>query len=129
MNYLIFAHRVDIRVVSLDVPYLIDVPLPLPALKNAFGVDVDHKTCKYNLQDIKEWFSNGIGGIDMINVKLLSALIYWTDTGERKIQRANRSGDTIETIIGKGLHTVDGIVIDSTGRKVCITRYINIVRL
>ncbi|XP_022829670.1 low-density lipoprotein receptor-related protein 4 [Spodoptera litura] len=90
VNYLIFAHRVDIRVVSLDVPYLIDVPLPLPVLKNAFGVDVDHKT----------------------------SLIYWTDTGERKIQRANRSGKDIETIIGKGLHTVDGIVIDSTGRKI-----------
>ncbi|CAB3256651.1 unnamed protein product [Arctia plantaginis] len=90
VNYLIFAHRVDIRVVSLDVPYLIDVPLPLPPLKNAFGVDVDHKT----------------------------SLIYWTDTGERKIQRANRAGDTIDTIIGKGLHTVDGLVIDSTGRKI-----------
>lgn len=48
VNYLIFAHRVDIRVVSLDVPYLIDVPLPLPILKNAFGVDVDHKTSKLN---------------------------------------------------------------------------------
>lgn len=48
VNYLIFAHRVDIRVVSLDVPYLIDVPLPLPILKNAFGVDVDHKTSKFS---------------------------------------------------------------------------------
>lgn len=89
-NYLIFAHRVDIRVVSLDVPYLIDVVLPLPPLKNALGVDVDHKT----------------------------GLIYWTDTAERKIQRANRNGLNIETVIGKGLHTADGIVIDSIGRKI-----------
>lgn len=44
VNFLIFAHRVDIRVVSLDVPYLIDVVLPLPPLKNALGVDVDQKT-------------------------------------------------------------------------------------
>lgn len=47
-------------------------------------------------------------------------LIYWTDTGERKIQRANKHGQNIETIIGKGLHTADGIVIDSIGRKVCV---------
>lgn len=46
VNYLIFAHRVDIRVVSLDVPYLIDVVLPLPPLKNALGVDVDTSTGK-----------------------------------------------------------------------------------
>lgn len=44
VKFLIFAHRVDIRVVSLDVPYLIDVVLPLPPLKNALGVDVDQKT-------------------------------------------------------------------------------------
>ncbi|XP_048480934.1 low-density lipoprotein receptor-related protein 4 [Plutella xylostella] len=90
VNYLIFAHRVDIRVVSLDVPYLIDVVLPLPPLKNALGVDVDTST----------------------------GLIYWTDTAERKIQRANRNGKQNETIISKGLHTADGIVIDSTGRKI-----------
>lgn len=48
-------------------------------------------------------------------------LIYWTDTGERKIQRANKNGENIETVIGKGLHTADGIVIDSSGRKVTTT--------
>ncbi|KAJ2950742.1 hypothetical protein O0L34_g9004 [Tuta absoluta] len=90
INYLIFAHRVDIRIVSLDVPYLIDVVLPLPPLKNALGVDVDQRT----------------------------GLIYWTDTGERKIQRATKNGENIEVIIGKGLHTADGIAIDSTGRKI-----------
>lgn len=46
MNYLIFAHRVDIRIVSLDVRYLIDVVLPLPPLKNALGVDVDQRSGK-----------------------------------------------------------------------------------
>lgn len=49
---------------------------------------------------------------------MISGLIYWTDTAERKIQRANRNGKQNETIISKGLHTADGIVIDSTGRKV-----------
>ncbi|CAG9563555.1 unnamed protein product [Danaus chrysippus] len=90
INFLIFAHRVDIRIVSLDVPYLVDVVLPLPALKNALGVDVDQRT----------------------------GLIYWTDTGERKIKRANKEGQQNETIIGRGLHTADGIAIDSAGRKI-----------
>lgn len=45
-DFLIFAHRVDIRIVSLDVPYLVDVVMPLPPLKNALGVDVDQKTGK-----------------------------------------------------------------------------------
>ena len=45
-NSLIFAHRVDIRQISLDVPYIVDVVLPLPPLKNAIAVDVDRKTGK-----------------------------------------------------------------------------------
>ncbi|CAH0397300.1 unnamed protein product [Chilo suppressalis] len=90
INYLIFAHRVDIRIISLDVPYLVDVVLPLPQLKNALGVDVDQRT----------------------------GLVYWTDTGEKKIQRARKDGKNNETIVGSGLHTVDGIVIDSAGRKI-----------
>ncbi|XP_072942146.1 low-density lipoprotein receptor-related protein 4 [Epargyreus clarus] len=89
INFLIFAHRVDIRVVSLDMDYMVDVVLPLPPLRNALGVDVDQKT----------------------------GYVYWTDTAERVIVRASKHGEHIETVIRKGLHTVDGIVIDSTGRK------------
>lgn len=50
---------------------------------------------------------------------IVLGLVYWTDTGERKIQRAHRDGHDYQTVIGKGLHTVDGIVIDSAGHKVC----------
>lgn len=62
---------------------------------------------------------------------LVTGHIYWTDTGERKIQRSGRNGENVETIIGKGLHTADGIVIDSSGRKVsntnrCWNHYISI---
>lgn len=53
VNYLIFAHRVDIRIVSLDVPYLTDVVLPLPPLKNALGVDVDIETGNIYIKFIK----------------------------------------------------------------------------
>lgn len=44
--------------------------------------------------------------------------IYWTDTAEDVIQKATPDGRVIETIIVDGLETADGIVIDSTGRKV-----------
>lgn len=49
---------------------------------------------------------------------LYTGLIYWTDTGERKIKRANKEGKQNETVIERGLHTADGIAIDSAGRKV-----------
>lgn len=90
INSLIFAHRIDIRQISLDVPYTVDVVLPLPPQKNAIAVDVDRKTGN----------------------------IYWTDTAEDIIQRASIDGKFIETVVGNGLETADGIVIDSTGRKV-----------
>ncbi|XP_068085893.1 low-density lipoprotein receptor-related protein 4 [Anabrus simplex] len=90
INSLIFAHRVDIRQISLDVPYIVDVVLPLPPLKNAIAVDVDRKTGE----------------------------IYWTDTAEDVIQKATPDGRHIETVIFDGLETADGIVVDSTGRKI-----------
>lgn len=40
-NFLVFSHRIDIRFVSLDTPYLIDVVLPLPPIKHALGLDFD----------------------------------------------------------------------------------------
>lgn len=44
--------------------------------------------------------------------------IYWTDTDLDIIQKALPDGSGLETVIYEGLVTVDGIVIDSTGRKV-----------
>ncbi|XP_045489131.1 low-density lipoprotein receptor-related protein 4 isoform X2 [Pieris rapae] len=90
VNFLIFAHRVDIRFVSFDVPYLVDVVFPFRGLKNVLGVDVDHQT----------------------------GLIYWTDTAERVIRRGDRYGSQIKTIITRGLQTADSLAIDSTGRKI-----------
>ncbi|XP_013175419.1 PREDICTED: low-density lipoprotein receptor-related protein 4 isoform X2 [Papilio xuthus] len=90
LNYLIFAHRIDIRVMSLDVPYLVDVVMPLPPLKNTLGVDVDQRT----------------------------GMVYWSDTAERIIQRSNRHGQNVETIFSHGIRTCDGMAIDSAGRKI-----------
>ena len=41
LNFLIFARRSDLRIVSLDVEYFADVILPVYGLKNAIAVDVD----------------------------------------------------------------------------------------
>lgn len=87
---MILAHRVDIRQISLDVPYVADVVLPFPQLKRATSVDVDRKTGE----------------------------IYWTDTSEDVIQKSTSDGATMQTIIMHELETPDGIAIDSTGRKV-----------
>lgn len=89
-NSLIIAHLVDIRQISLDVPYLTDTVLPLPPMKNTVGVDVDLK--------------NGT--------------IYWTDTSEDVIRRSTPNGETVENIIVDGLTEAGGIAVDSTGRKI-----------
>jgi hypothetical protein len=51
-------------------------------------------------------------------LQYLSGEIYWTDTAEDVIQKATPDGKYIQSIIVDGLETADGIVIDSTGRKV-----------
>ncbi|KAF5269791.1 hypothetical protein FQA39_LY08572 [Lamprigera yunnana] len=89
-NSLILAHRIDIRQISLDVPYIVDVVLPLPPLKNVMSVDVDRKTSE----------------------------IYWTDNSEDVIQKSTPDGKNITTVIFHELQMADGIAIDSTGRKI-----------
>ena len=51
-------------------------------------------------------------------LRFIAGEIYWTDTAEDVIQKATRDGKHIENIIEEGLQTADGIVVDSTGRKV-----------
>jgi hypothetical protein len=53
----------------------------------------------------------------------ISGEIYWTDTAEDVIQKATPDGKRIENIIVDSLETADGIVIDSTGRKVAEKLY------
>lgn len=91
-NYLIVSLRVDIRQISLDVPYLADVVLPFPPLKLVKSVDVDRKTGE----------------------------IYWTDTAEDTIQKGTSNGGNLEVLVMHEMEEPDGIAIDSNGRKVYI---------
>lgn len=91
-EFLVIAHREDIRMISFDVNYAVDIVLPIANLKNAIGVDVDRRTGD----------------------------LYWTDTAEDLIRRSSFDGRTIETIINNGIENADGLVVDSIGKKVCI---------
>lgn len=67
--------------------------LPIPYLKSAVSVDVDSNTGE----------------------------IYWTDNAEDVIKKYSPDNKKITPIISHELEMVDGIAIDSTGRKVCKT--------
>ena len=89
-KFLLLAHRVDIRVISFDVDYALDVVLPISNLKNASGVDVD----------------------------LQSGIIYWTDPGEDVIKKTDFKGRVLESVVDSGIDIVDSLVVDSIGKKV-----------
>lgn len=88
-NYVVFAHRIDIRQVSLDIDHLIDVVLPLPPITNAVALDVDRKTGN----------------------------IFWGDTEEDAIFSSSPDGRQIQQIHSESMSIVDGLVVDSVGRK------------
>lgn len=89
-QFLIVAHYQDIRIVSLDVNFTVDVVLPVSNLKNTSGVDFDKHT----------------------------GHVYYTDPGRDVINRTDLSGKKVETIIDTELDTADSLVVDSTGGKV-----------
>ncbi|XP_013395341.1 low-density lipoprotein receptor-related protein 4-like [Lingula anatina] len=89
-QYIIFARKTDIRLISLDVPYYADVVLPIEGLKNTIALDVDTQEGK----------------------------VYWADIGLDKIQRSNLDGSDVEDVLTQGLKTMDGISLDTVGRKI-----------
>lgn len=90
-------------------------------MKKTMAVDVDRKT-GMGLFFQRGWSQNNYYFND------IPGMIYWTDTGEDVIMRSTQDGDVVENIIVDGLDTADGIVVDSTGRKVRNRKsYTNIV--
>ncbi|KNC20826.1 hypothetical protein FF38_11235 [Lucilia cuprina] len=89
-SYILFAHRVDIRQISLDFDHLVDVVLPLPSISNAVALDVDRKT----------------------------GVIYWSDTVEDVIMRSTPDGLNVSRVIYETIDNPDGLVIDSVGRMI-----------
>ncbi|XP_031518538.1 low-density lipoprotein receptor-related protein 4-like isoform X1 [Papio anubis] len=90
-SFLIFARRIDIRMVSLDIPYFADVVVPINiTMKNTIAIGVDPQEGK----------------------------VYWSDSTLHRISRANLDGSQHEDIITTGLQTTDGLAVDAIGRKV-----------
>lgn len=92
-KFLVFAHKTDIRILSFDANYTADTVLPIPSMKNATAADIDLRTGQ----------------------------VYWTDPGQlfaKSIKRASFNGRYEETVIDGCIDTVDGLVLDSIGRKV-----------
>lgn len=89
-SYIIFAHRTDIRQVSLDIDYMIDVVLPLPQISNVYALDVDLHTSD----------------------------IYWADNIEDTIMRSSSDGQNVVQILSESMDSVDGLVVCSVTRKV-----------
>lgn len=92
-NFIIFARRTDIRQISLDNDYLVDVVLPLPSMSSVMTVDVDSVT----------------------------ADIYWADTASDEIMKSTSDGIYYNKIIVDSLGNVESLVIDSIGRKIYFT--------
>lgn len=91
LSYILVGHRVDVRRISLDIDYMIDIVLPLPPMSNTMGVDIDTET----------------------------GLIYWSDTYNHVIVRAMADGSNVQHVV-QSIEGADGLVIDSIGRKMYI---------
>lgn len=92
-SYIIFAHRTDIRQISLDIDYMIDVVLPLQQISNVYAVDVD----------------------------IVTGDIYWADNIEDLIMRSSSDGQNVQQVLSESMDSVDGMVICSVSRKIYFT--------
>lgn len=92
-NFIIFAKRTDIRQISLDNDYLVDVVLPLPSMASSMTVDVDSVTGD----------------------------IYWSDTSDDAILKSTSDGIYYSKVISDSLGNVESLVVDSIGRKLYFT--------
>lgn len=92
-DFILFARRTDIRQISLDNDYLVDVVLPLPSMSAAMTIDVDSVTGD----------------------------IYWSDTNEDVIMKSTSDGIYYSKVIGDSLGNVESLVVDSIGRKIYFT--------
>uniref|UniRef100_A0A674I166 LDL receptor related protein 4 n=1 Tax=Terrapene triunguis TaxID=2587831 RepID=A0A674I166_9SAUR len=88
-TYLLFSSRGSIRRISLDTNDHTDVHVPVPELNNVISLDYDSVDGK----------------------------IYYTDVFLDVIRRADLNGSSMETVIGHGLKTTDGLAVDWVARN------------
>lgn len=88
-TYLLFSSRGSIRRISLDTDDHTDVHVPVPGLNNVISLDYDSVHGK----------------------------VYYTDVFLDVIRRADLNGSNMETVIGHGLKTTDGLAVDWVARN------------
>lgn len=88
-TYLLFSSRASIRRISLDTSDHTDVHIPVPELNNVISLDYDSVDGK----------------------------IYYTDVFLDVIRRSDLNGSNMETVIGQGLKTTDGLAVDWVARN------------
>lgn len=88
-TYLLFSSRGSIRRISLDTEDHTDVHVPVPGLNNVISLDYDS----------------------------VDAKVYYTDVFLDVIRRADLNGSNMETVIGHGLKTTDGLAVDWVARN------------
>ncbi|KAG5839924.1 hypothetical protein ANANG_G00210400 [Anguilla anguilla] len=88
-TYLLFSNRVSIRRISMDTADRTDVHVPVPELHNVISLDYDSVEGK----------------------------VYYTDVSIDVIRRANLDGSGMETVVGEGLTTTDGLAVDWVARN------------
>ncbi|XP_045116095.1 low-density lipoprotein receptor-related protein 4-like isoform X2 [Portunus trituberculatus] len=86
---LVFARRQDVRLVSLDTPYRVDVILPLQGLQHAVALDID----------------------------VVTGDIFLPDSAAAIIFRVSHKGQVATPVVTSAIKTVEGIAVDATGRK------------
>ncbi|XP_037071386.1 low-density lipoprotein receptor-related protein 6-like [Pollicipes pollicipes] len=87
---IMLARRTDLRVISLDTPDHTDIVLPLKGVNHAVAVDYDP----------------------------VEDALYWTDEGNKIIQRVWLDGSGEQRVVLSELHSPDGLAIDWIARNV-----------
>ncbi|ROT66465.1 Low-density lipoprotein receptor-related protein 4, partial [Penaeus vannamei] len=89
LHSLLIADRENIRQISLDMSYMVDVVLPMPHHQIVVALDADSVTGD----------------------------IYLADNAMHVIRRCSADGTKNHVVISAAINTVEGIAVDTTGRK------------
>ncbi|KAL5505916.1 hypothetical protein EMCRGX_G007461 [Ephydatia muelleri] len=114
-EFILFTNRVGIRRVSLDVPELVSVPLPVYNLSVAAGLawDLDINSlfwadkliyvANINGSNQRPLITDNIGTPVALAVDWQTKKLYWTDSGLKRIEVANLDGSHRCILIYSGL--------------------------
>uniref|UniRef100_A0A8C1IXE5 Low density lipoprotein receptor-related protein 4 n=1 Tax=Cyprinus carpio TaxID=7962 RepID=A0A8C1IXE5_CYPCA len=119
-NFLVFARRTDVRMISLDIPYFADVVLPVsveyfhaPAGKVYWSDSTLKKISRANINgtEHEDIISTGLMTTDGLAVDSVGRKIYWTDTGTNRIEVANLNGSMRKVLVWQNLDSPRAIAL------------------